>query len=181
MQHVTGFSRQPFLRNSDYIVKLPHLSLYHASLEKVPLPVAEAVIDDLVQLLGERMRLTTISLYHEKFLFWDAVVTDALRFSHERALRLAEYVDRRELAPAQLEGVNLTAAEAASLDAYGYPLAGPLFRPHITLAYRRYGWPNNHLPLGEHDLHGCVAHVAVARLGAYGSVGRIVTQRSISV
>ena len=119
---------------------LPHITLYHSSLVRVPRQEVSRIADELSRsLVGQIVNLGPVVSFGGNFIFWniDPLQSDMsfLREAHQSALRLAQYLDRLAPTRAKEERLQLSAAEQRNVELFGHPLVNELYTPHITLGF----------------------------------------------
>lgn len=156
----------------EYAPGLPHVTLYHAKVQGAPADQVRAVLNKLGPLVKEKISFGPVAVYGDKFLFWNAEISSALREAHRQALALSTFLDPKARAPAQQEDLTLSQQERDNIARFGHPLVLDLQLPHITLGYDSAGLAKDQ-PL-EHVSHvGTVEHIVFARIGQYGRVEEI--------
>jgi 2'-5' RNA ligase len=159
--------------NAEFQTKIPHITLYHARLDELPLQAARDILLKLRAYKGETLILNSFEVYGGKFFFWDNEKTDILRSMHGEALKLATYLDKKAVARAVEEGLNMTPEELENIKRYGHPLVLERYTPHITLAYDSRGLVlPPHTPATPREMK--IDDVLFAEMGKYGSVARVV-------
>lgn len=163
--------------DADFVAGDPHVTLYHAPLAGLPEEQVGALLDELAGMVREPLVFDRVGTWGGRFVFWDARVTPELAAAHRRALALARWLDRPAVERADVEG--LTPSERAAVAAYGYPLAGDGFRPHLTLAW--FAQPLGDRPLPEPDpWTAAPTSVALGRIGEHGRLLSRVAERSLA-
>ena len=163
-----------FNNNSEYQVSTPHITLYHASLNRVPESLVVLTIDRLSPIVGSKFTLGEIAAYGNKFLFWDVSKPFAeIRRAHNQVLGdFSTYLSKEHSAAAQKEELALSDEELENLEDYGRPLVRTLFRPHITLLYNSRG-----VDLKDHkNWQASIENVQFVEMGEYGSIKRVLTE-----
>lgn len=156
----------------EYVPGLPHVTLYHAKVQGAPVYQVQAILAKLGSLAGEKISFGPVAVYGEKFLFWNAEISAALREAHREALALSTFLDPKARAPAQQEDLTLSQQERDNIARFGHPLVLDLQLPHITLGYDSAGLAQDQ-PV-QHVTHiGTVERVVFARIGQYGRVEEI--------
>lgn len=158
---------------------LPHLTLYHGKVSKAPTSEIGNLTRGIAEtLVGSELTLRSLGFAGGNFLFWDVDWgSDShhhLRNSHDRALTLAQYLDKG--APAKAvseEGLKLTAEELSNIERYGHPWVGALYRPHITLGFGVGLETKVNLPRNQEYAKFTVAGVHLARIGFPGRVEEV--------
>lgn len=157
----------------EYAPGLPHVTLYHAKVQGAPADQVRAVLNKLGPLVKEKISFGPVAVYGDKFLFWNAEISSALREAHRQALALSTFLDPKARAPAQQEGLILGEQERKNISQYGHPLVRNLQLPHITLGYDSAGLAQDQ-PV-QHVTHiGTVERVVFACIGQYGRVEEII-------
>ena len=151
---------------------MPHITLYHAELENVPISVVFEFLNGLAATLPLSLSFTNMASFGGKFLFWDVERSDKLVALHEYALGLSKYfVAPTGESQIDREKITLSSAESENMTKFGHPLVGELWRPHITLGYYPSGVP--YWTVSE-KFEGSTALVAFARIGEFGTVSKII-------
>lgn len=156
-----------------YVVKKPHLTLYHAMVREPDLERIRNRVNFLhLFCIGDPVSFIDVAVFGDKFLFLDAFRSPQLRLMHaEAAMTLLPYLDRETVRPAQKEGLILSPAEQSNVETFGHPLVGPEYRPHVTLAYDENPEVIARCVLPPDDLRSqMIAAVRLGIMGEYGSL-----------
>ncbi len=168
-----SFSGEP-LRYAEILPEVFHLTLFHAKIKEASVEAVEEILEALSIHEQGIVVFHRITVYGEKFLFWDADCSAGLRAAHLSALHLSDFLDVEVKARAEdEEGLSMSMAERESVRRYGHPLMRRLYRPHITLAYNSSGFAG-YRSHGESNHIGRIRKVAFAEIGTYGRVQRII-------
>lgn len=156
-----------------YVVKKPHLTLFHAMVREPDLERIRKEVNFLHAFcIGDPVNLTEVAVFGDKFLFLDAIRSPQLRLVHaEAAITLLPYLDRETVRPAQKEGLILSPAEQSNLETFGHPLVGLEYRPHVTLAYDENPEVIARCVLPPDNLR--MQTIAAVRLGIMGEYGSL--------
>ena len=160
---------------AEFLVRTPHLALYHATFNAVPVNVLADIISELDVLRNQVFRLEQVTVYGRKFLFWNVKNDKRLQLAHEKALKIARYVDRDTRPLATDEGLVLGNKERSNLRRYGYPLVGEAYLPHVTLAYNSTGFSFDKEVIAAVGWPLTVVSVTLARIGRYGNIAETVS------
>ncbi len=166
-------SDRPGLRRPSYVMRRPHLTLFHAMVLDPELTRVRDSVKHIHRFCrAEPVSFKGLSVFGDKFLFLDAHLSPMLRLAHAAAvLALLPYRACEAEPPAQNEGLVLSSSERRNLATFGHPLVGPEYLPHVTLAY-------------DHDpevIRACHVEavdlkqqmVAAVRLGIMGEYGSL--------
>lgn len=158
---------------AEFLVEVPHITLYHAQFENLPEELAKSILDDVKGAEGQILNLRRLYIFGGKFIFWDVEDKDSIRLIHEKALASAKYLNHSVAAKSIEEGLDLNPEEIANIQKFGHPLVMDKFTPHITLAYDHQGI---FLPPGiaGKNLEMKIDKVSFAEMGKYGSVSKII-------
>lgn len=159
--------------SAEYQTIFPHVTLFHAQLESLPLKDIKEILSELVKYEGINLTFNSIEIFGDKFLFWNIEKTDQLLSMHRQALGIAKYLNKDTVAKAKEEGLKMTTEELENIKRYGHPLVLDRFTPHITLAYDSRGikLPKNTKP---QSWNMKVEKIVFAEIGKYGSVQRTI-------
>lgn len=157
---------------------IPHVSLYHAWLEGVPLDSIQQQLNVL-----ERMRhLNSILLISKSmsfvgghFIFWEFEKTEVLISLHKSTLAtLSPYFSTPET-DVKKEELVLPQVEADNIKQYGQPFVNEQWNPHITVGYcdslQKIVLPE--VPLG---VYACTSFAFVS-IGIYGMIEDVILPR----
>jgi 2'-5' RNA ligase len=159
--------------NAPFIVEKPHITLYHARFNDLPVNEVQRVYKIIEGLEGESLKLKDLQVFGGKFLFWNIVKSEQIQKAHEKTLELSKYLDQQVQARALEESLSLTEEEIESLKKFGHPLMKDLYLPHITLAYDPKGIVlDKENMVEEYDMQ--VESVNFAEIGEYGVVKKII-------
>lgn len=152
-----------------------HLTLYHSKFEGVPENVVEKCLGDITRRLPVSFNLFKIVPYGEKFLFWNIEKTAQLTKMHMHALAsLSPYFIATGTQQADREKLTLSDREWSNVRAFGHPLVGHAWQPHVTLGY----FPNSTaLAKKRKRFKGVANRVAFVQIGDAGSIRDIITIR----
>jgi 2'-5' RNA ligase len=156
--------------DTEYIVRTPHITLYHATLNKVPRSEVVRQIRALTNNIGKSLIFNDISPYGGKFLFWDVENKKDIQLLHENLVdKYSRYLRKNDKVLAEKEGLEMSDEESNNLARYGHPLVKKLFRPHITLAYDTEG-----LDIRDKKEHvGKIINFQFVEIGKYGSIKKV--------
>src|SRR5581483_3560883 len=115
------------LRDADFVVSDPHVTLYQADLVDVPAAQVSKVLQEAASSLkASPLDLTHIDVYREHFIFWEASKGSSWVAAHYVCLQLARYRNRTSRPVLEGEVSGMGEAEGESFQRWGYPLAGEL-------------------------------------------------------
>lgn len=156
--------------NAEHIVQTPHVTLYHAKLNKVPRNEVVGQIRALTNNIGKNLIFNNVSTYGSKFLFWDVKNKKDIHLLHENLVdKYSRYLKKNDKALAEKEGLEMSDEELNNLTRYGHPLVKKLFRPHITLAYDAKSFD-----IREKKEHiGKIINFQFVEIGKYGSIKKV--------
>ena len=134
----TAGSGEEGYRPPSYLVRHPHLTLFHAVVRDPDLESIRKSVDRINRYCkNEPVRfLNQVKMFGDKFLFYDVVRTPMLEMAHASAVvALLPFVDHQAAQPATKEELTLTRSERRNLKTFGYSHVGEDYRPHVTLAF----------------------------------------------
>ena len=167
-QRITRELASKFNHKSEYLVSAAHITLYRASLSRVPEGLVTSTIHQLSPIVGSNFTLGEIATYGNRFLFWNLSKPFAeIRKAHNLVLgEYSSYLSKEGTALAQKEELALSGEESENLKDYGHPLVRSLFRPHITLLYNSSG-----LNLKSYKpWQASIEDIQFVEIGEYGSI-----------
>lgn len=145
IQRAYALAEEIMPRDAEYVLRegsLPHVTLYHGKLDRIPQETALETLQSLQSdLVGKKFILNEIVTFGGKLIFWNVdplcAGIEMLREAHLKALSVASYLDRTSEAKAlSEEGLSLRDEELENVRLFGHPLVRSLFTPHITLGFQ---------------------------------------------
>ena len=115
--------------------RTPHVTLFMGLFPEKHLPALCAVLRRIAASTPPfSLQMESCELSGEGYLFWKVHRSAPLQQLHESvACALTPYREGAVREKFQRLGGGFSYAERQSLQRYGFPWAGPLFRPHVTL------------------------------------------------
>jgi len=159
--------------DAEFQVSFPHVTLYHARFENLPLQKVRGIVSDLRKHKHEILLLKHFEIFGGKLMFWNIQRNVSLVSMHERTLGLAKFLNNEAVSRAQEEGLNMATEELENVKKFGHPLVLNQYKPHITLAYDSKGLILPYPTPGERWWMK-IDDIVFAEMGQYGSVARVV-------
>lgn len=159
--------------NAEFKVSVPHITLFHAKFKELPHKEVETALKELKGLSGSTQKFKDLQVFGNKFLFWNIVKNPTIQRAHSEAFKLAQFLNKDDIARALQEGLTLTSQQRDNVSQFGHPLVQDLYLPHITLGYDLKGVQ---LPedVQSYEWEMKIEDVHFAEIGNFGSVKKFI-------
>lgn len=162
---------------------MPHITLYQATYPARNYEKIKSYLKKLTKnITSLKLKLGSYNIFANTFVFWNVTNNKQLIDLHYRVIETISPLREGLLPPdirpdgsGYLTGQVFTTEQRKAVQMYGYPVAGKLYKPHITLGKVKNTISeeilSKILPKTESEFE--VSEVCIGRLGDHGTVVEI--------
>ena len=161
---------------AEYLVKTPHITLYHAPLKGAEEELVCYVLLQLAVFKGKRFETLEVRGFDRDWLLWLVRRDSNLATMHMASLLASKHLDR-EAAARSADSYRYGDSGRELIARYGSPLVMLRFLPHMTLAHDATRGFEGHecgSPLEAGSCRSRIKEVVFAEFGEHGALKRII-------